>query len=395
MRLTAVDADVVVIGGGLQGLATTYYLSKAGKSVILIENREIASGASGTNEAFVWLSTRKKPEIPMVRKSIELYLTLSEELEFDTEYRRCGGYIIIESKEQMEQIKPWIERRHSDGLVEMELLDGPEFHSREPYMAESIVAATWNPLDGAINPIYLCIGLADKSKELGARILERTVVKEICIKGSAVHSVITDEYEIRTGTVVNACGAWASDIGKMVGIDIPIVPNRMQILVSEPIDFPLSDRVIMCACYIFGEAAKTSALESGDASEEDFELGFVYSQTKKGNLLLGSTAEFAGYDKSCTYGSITAIAKHTCQVAPLLKERKLSIIRSFANFFPFTRDDFPILGKVPNLRGFYMAAGHNGHGIASGISTGYLMSQLITLDETSIPISQFSIERFN
>ncbi|MEW6080691.1 MAG: FAD-binding oxidoreductase [Bacillota bacterium] len=384
------DADAVVIGGGILGLAVTYYLTRAGKSVLLLEKNEIASGASGANEAFVWTSTRKKKVMPMVQKSIQLYTSLGDELGRDIEYRQCGGYIVIESKEQMERMKPWIDQRHHDGLTEMELLDGPGFREREPLVSGTIVAATWNPVDGTINPIYLCLGLADKSRELGARIWEYSTVQEIRTRGRKVCLVVTDQGEIRTPTVVNAAGAWAASIGRLVGLEVPITPNRMQILVSEPVA-PLMDRVIMCSCYILGEQSKSSLLHSGGDGSE---LGFVYAQTKKGNLLLGSTSEFVGYDKSCSCESIRAISRHVCQLVPTLGEKGILVIRSFANFFPFTKDDFPILGRVPGIQGFYMAAGHNGHGIMLGISSGYLMSELIAYGETSISLEDFCIERF-
>lgn len=388
--MQGLEAEIVVLGGGAIGAATAYYLSKAGKDVILLESGELATGASGANEAFVWTSTRK-PGIPlrMALASAELFKELQSELDLDIEYKQTGGLIVIETERQLEMLKPWIEARREAGLEKMELLDAESLGSREPYLSRRLLGATFNPWDGCVNPIYLVLGLIDKAKAFGARVFEYTTVNQIIVKDGQIQSVVTDQGEIKTKYVVNACGAWSPNIGRLVGINLPITPNRMQLLVSEPIA-PFIDRVIMCACYISGEDAKNEYMDS----EQHSEVGLVYSQTKKGNLLLGSTTEFVGYDKQTTYQAMRAICHHVKELIPVLAERKINIIRSFANFFPYTADDLPIMGKVPGLEGFIMAAGHNGHGICLGPISGKLISELIVHGETSIPIDQLSLTRF-
>lgn len=385
------ETEVVVLGGGIVGISAAYFLAKASREVVLIEARELASGASGANETFVWTSTRKPGAIlKMALESVRLYKGFAEELGFDIEYGQCGGLIVIENEKQLEELKPWVEARHRDGLTDMRLLSREEVLSLEPHLSPTLVGATFNPLDGTVNPIYACLALADKARELGAKICEYTRVKEIKVKNDRVASVATDQGEIRTRYVVNACGAYAPDVGRLVGIDIPILPNRMQLLVTEALA-PFVNRVIMCAHYITGEDAKNDLLDSGSAESE---LGFVYSQTRKGNVLLGSTTEFAGYDKRTTYEAIRAVSRHAAGILPVLREREVKIIRSFANFFPYTRDDRPILGPVPGLEGFIMAAGHNGGGICLGPATGKLVAEMITEGEASMPIEELAITRF-
>jgi glycine/D-amino acid oxidase-like deaminating enzyme len=147
--------------------------------------------------------------------------------------------------------------------------------------------------------------------------------------------------------------------------------------------------MLMGASYVTEEYGKDEMI----ADRSKFGCALVIHPTVSGNLLLGSTWRFVGYDKRTSYEETVDIAKEVVKLLPPLKHAH--VIRTFANFFPFTHDDLPILGPVDGIEGFIMAAGHSGHGICLGPITGKLISELICEDRTSIPIDEMSLSRFS
>jgi sarcosine oxidase subunit beta len=120
--------------------------------------------------------------------------------------------------------------------------------------------------------------------------------------------------------------------------------------------------------------------------------GLIISQQAAGNLLIGASWRDTGYDKTMIQEEIELMASVNVQGMPMLKN--VRVIRSYANFFPHTEDDLPILGKVDGVEGFIMACGHNGHGIGMGPGSGKMIQELICTGETSIPLDELSLSRF-
>jgi sarcosine oxidase subunit beta len=231
------------------------------------------------------------------------------------------------------------------------------------------------------------VALNRKAAQMGAKIFYHTEVQGIRLENHRVKEVVTSRGSIRTNTVVNACGAWAPFIGNMVGIKIPIIPNRMEFIVTEQLP-PLIFHMLMGASYVTEEYGKDEMI----ADRRRFGCGLSIHQTVSGNILLGSTWRFTGYDRSTSYEETVAIGKEVKKLLPSLRD--FHVIRTFANFFPFTQDDLPILGYVEEIGGFIMAAGHSGHGICLGPITGKLVSELICTGQTSIPLDELSFSRF-
>jgi sarcosine oxidase subunit beta len=173
----------------------------------------------------------------------------------------------------------------------------------------------------------------------------------------------------------------------MVGIKIPVIPSRMEFVVTEQLP-PLIFHMLMGASYVTEEYSKDEMI----ADSRRFGCGLSIQQTVSGNILLGSTWRFTGYDRRTSHEETVAIGKEVKKLLPPLEN--FHVIRTFANFFPFTYDDLPILGYVEGIEGFIMAAGHSGHGICLGPITGKLVSELICTGQTSVPLDELSFSRF-
>ena len=377
------EAEVVVIGGGVVGSATAYFLAQAGKKVVLVDKGYKAGEASAANAAFVWSITRKPGiDIRLAMHSFSIHRQLQDELDKDFEYVHNGGLLVIDDEAQFPFVEAHLNARAEDGYP-LEMIDAKQVFELEPLLnRERILGAVFSADDGTTNPIFLVISLNLQAQKLGAKIFHHTEVKGIEVQGGKVKGVMTDKGTIQTETVVNAAGSWGCFIGEMVGLKVPITPFQLAMLVTEQLP-PCISHPIMGASYMMEEdTGKTGGLG----------CGLIISQQAAGNLLIGASWRDTGYDKTMIQEEIELMASVNVQGMPMLKN--VRVIRSYANFFPHTEDDLPILGKVDGVEGFIMACGHNGHGIGMGPGSGKMIQELICTGETSIPLDELSLSRF-
>jgi len=377
-------ADVVVIGGGVIGSSVAYHLSKKRVEVALLERNGLVSGTSGACDGLIYLQSKKPgPHLRLAMESKKRLDSLQEELGMDIEFRSCGGMIVVEKQEELEAMRLFVEEQKKIGL-EVTLLDSKEARELEPFLSEGILASTYSPLDGQVNPISLALAFLQGAKEKGAKIFPFTGVTGFSRKSHRVVCVKTTRGNVDTRVVVNAAGVHAPEIGRMIGVEIPVKPRRGQILVTEALP-PLLTRCLLSAKYI--------AAKYNPALAETGELGISIEQTKNGGFLLGSTREFVGFDRRTTWSAMKHIALQTSRIIPALRD--VRVIRTFAGLRPFTPDGLPILGPVRNVEGFFMAAGHEGDGIALSPITGQLIAEWIAEGSPSMDLSAFSLERFS
>ena len=379
-----VEAEVVGIGGGIVGSSIAYFLAQAGKKVVLVEKGYKAGEASGANAAWVWSLSRKAGiDIRLAMHSIKIHRQLQDELDMATEYVHKGGLLVIDGEEQIPFVEAHVKARAEDGYP-LEMIDGKQALELEPMLSkDKIRGAVWSPIDGTTNPLFLVIALNLQAKKLGAKIFHHTEVQGIEVTGGKVRGVMTDKGAIKTDTVVNAAGPWSCFIGEMLGLQVPVTPFQMAMLVTEQLP-PCVSHPIMGASYM---------VEEDTGKEGELGCGLIVSQQASGNLLIGASWRDAGYDKTTIREEIERIARLNMEAMPALKD--VRVIRSYANFFPHTQDDLPILGKVDAIEGFIMAAGHNGHGIGLGPGSGKLIQELICEGKTSIPLEHLSLSRFH
>ena len=382
------SAQVVVIGGGIIGTAATYYLAKQGIDVALVERGDFASGTSSACNGGVAMQTKGSGiKLKVALKSKEMYQHLGEELGEDLEFAMDGSMIIAETEDELEYIHSLAERQRSVGL-NVELLSKKETRERQPALSDRVVASTFCSIDGQINPLKVTFGFGRAARKEGANIHTYTEVRGIQVRRRRVSAVITDRGNIKTETVVNAGGMWAPDIGKMVGLEIPIRPRRGMLLITEPVP-PVIRGSLNSAKYLMSKYSEGTGGKKGN----EISGGFGLRTAKNGNLIIGSSREFVGYDKNTTFQGISFIGREAVRLVPIV--RNVNIIRTFAGLRPSTPDGLPILGEVPEVKGFIVAAGHEGDGIALAPITGALIANLIARGEYSEELVQLGIQRFN
>ncbi len=356
------QAEVVVIGGGARGASITYHLAKAGVQVVLVERDGLASGTSGATFALINVSGKSPDHYTALSlASANLYPGLEEELDTDLEYEREGNMLqIAEEEKEVEGLKWFINQQNQVPGVEIQFLDAKEARELEPALSPHIAGASFCAVDGHLNPFKLVHGYAKAAQRLGAKIFVHTPVIGIEVREGRVQGVRTTQGTIATHTVVNAAGVNIPDIGEMVNVSIPLVACRGQVITTE--QFP---RILR---------RPVGSLR----------------QTADGNILIGVTHDFTGYDRGVTYKAITQNTTRACRIFPVLKN--LQSIRFWAGLRPWPIDGLPILGPVPEVEGFIVATGHSGITLAQ--ITGKLIMEYITTGRPSLSLEPYSIHRF-
>ena len=382
----------MVIGGGAIGCSIAYYLAKKGGKVVVIERRGgLCSGASGANQGSCPVQIFKSPVLELVKESLRLYENLSEEIGYDVEYESTGSLLCSVDEKQYPAIKEHARSLRRSGM-NFRLVEGDKIRELEPSLGKDVVVGVEESDSAVINPFKLSYGFAYAARKLGAEFLLSTEVKEIEINKGTIASVVTDKGRIKANFVVNAAGAWSPEIGKMLGLTIPVRPQRGQVIVTEPVPLNKRWRYILDADYLTTAFNAEAVKKSGDPR---LKLGVAgsYTQENTGNWTLGSSRDFAGYNNRVTMQTVKYLAKRAIKFMPNLKD--VNCIRIFAGLRPFCYvDGLPILSKVDNPSGFVIATGHAGEGITLAPLTGKLISELITENRTSIPIDAFTFSRF-
>lgn len=378
------STGVVVIGAGVIGCAVAYYLARRGVRVTVLEAGGIASGSSGACDGLVFMQSKKPGvHLELALEGLALFAELRTALPFPIGFVQRGGMIVIETETEMAAMERFAARQREIGLP-VALMDGAEARRMEPGLSAHILGATHSPLDGQVDPIALTRALAQGARDLGAAVIPHAPVERMILSEGRVAAVETPRGRFRADAFVNAAGVLAPEIGRMAGLRIPITPRRGQLIVTRAC--PGRIRCCLLSADYIAAKYRTDPDPAGGH-------GVSIEQTENGNFLLGSTREFVGFDRRTTPEGLRHIAARATRILPALGA--VSVLRAFAGLRPYTPDGLPILGPAPDVSGLYLAAGHEGDGIALSAITGKLMAQLIEEGRTDIPLEAFRPERFS
>ncbi len=365
-------ADIVIIGGGIQGCSIAYNLAKKGaKNIVILEKNTCASGSSGRCGAGIRQQFGTKMNCILARESMKIFETLSEELDYDIELNQAGYLILAYTEKEINQFKKNVVLEQSLGIEAKMVTPEEAKEIVPPLNLEGIIGGTFCPTDGNVNPLYTTFGYAEAAQRLGVKYYPFTEVTEIETEDKRILSVITNKGKILTPIVVNAAGGYSGPVGKMAGVDIPVYSQRHQILITEPID-PLWKPMLM-----------------------SFSENYYFQQLPDGGVLGGygdPEHEIIGDNVGSSWQFSRTMAKKMVKLVPILKE--VHMVRQWAGLYNMSPDAQPILGEHPQLKGFYMSVGFSGHGFMLAPVTGRLIAELILDGKTSIPIDKLDIGRF-
>lgn len=384
--------DVIVIGGGVIGCSVAYYLSRRGQKVLLIEKKDHAQGSAGATDGVVSYHTKKPgKQMDLAVQSMKLFKTLPEDLQENIEYEEsCGGFQAAEDKDQWDMLCSIAEKQRESG-VDVKMLRIDDAREIEPMLAPDLYGILYAPSGAKIEPIRLTMALSHGAKRLGATVLTHTAVTDITKNsaGAVTGVTVEDGTHYEADKVVIACGSWSAEVGKLAGIELPIKPRKGQLIITEPVG-PFMKCTMQCALY---NVIKYMPERITDPKVLKIGASLSMHQTHDGGLLIGGTREWAGFDRTNTFEAVEAIMRRAARFFPAIKD--VSIIRTFAGLRPYSPDGLAMIGSTKKVPGLFIAAGHEGDGIALAPITGKLISEEIVDGRASYPIDTFSPDRFS
>ncbi len=378
--------DVAIVGGGVIGSSVAYYLAQHPLRVCLLEAGEIGSGASGAGDGFLSLQSKEPgPLLETAKASLELFRTLPADVVEMVEFAACGGMILARDRASLDSICQVASRATHQGL-QVDLLSPAEALELEPALAPVLAGASLCNAESQVNPLNLTLALARSAAQGGASVVENCPVTALSHEAGS-WCLTTSAGVLRAERVVCCAGAWSPVICEQLGARIPVYPLKGQVLVTEYTG-PLFTHTLAGAEYL----ASKHTVRGRAKSASTYSSGFTAEWTHSGNILLGSTREDAGYDRSTTPEALRSIAELATIYVPSLE--RLGVIRSYAGLRPQSDDGMPLVGEIPGRPGFWLATGHGGDGIALSLETGRLVAEGLLHNRELEELRPFSPARF-
>lgn len=421
--MSAVEAgkpksDVLILGGGVIGLACAYYLLRAGRSVRVLEKGAVGAATSHGNcgtitpshamplampgvisQALRWIfqadaplriaprldfallewllqfahrctwaqfrrvTAVKAPLLVLARQALE---DLVREAKLECEFATTGTLAVYRDAKAFEN-SAWLPRTLTEVGLPVETLDGAACRTLEPALNDSIVAGYRYPGDASLRPERYLAELARVVRELGADICESTTIDGFRTDGANVQAVTTDCGEYKADNVVLALGSWSSLVGRQLDLRIPIQPGKgYSITYTRP---KLSPRIPI-------------TLKERSVCVTAWQSGFR----------LGSTMEFAGYDTSLNRTRLDALRRGAAEY--LIEPEGPQVVEEWYGWRPMTYDDLPILGRASRLQNLLLATGHGMLGVTMSAATGMLISQMICGQPLALDAGPYAPDRF-
>ena len=390
-------AEVVVIGAGIMGLAIAYNLAALGvTNVVVVDKSYLCGGASGRNGGGVRAQWSSEANVRLMQESIRMCKDFASKMKINVWFRQ-GGYLFLARTEEMRcRLESSVKLQNDCGLP-TRMLTPKEARRLVPELdTNGVAAASYNADDGVVFPWPFVWGFAQAATKLGVRVLTFRDVVGIETRGARIEAVVTKpcgppgergasgganaasrargarggEHVIRTNKIVNAAGAWAPELARMVGVDLPNKPHRHEICSTEPLKPWLKPLVA------------------------DLSDGLYFSQSTRGEIVGGIGNEYVppGLDQQSSHAFLGKYARSLVRACPVLA--RVKVLRQWAGCYDLTPDANPICGPVDAAEHFYQASGFMGHGFMMAPIIGKRMAELIS-DGAAIPmLERWSLRRF-
>lgn len=370
-----VRTDVIIVGGGIMGAATAFFLRQRGRSVALIERGLIGQQASGTNFGNVRRQGRFLPQLPLANRSRAIWGRLNELLGEDAEFLPTGHIRVTYNDEMTGKVEAYAAEARHYGL-DLEIISGNALRDRFPFLGPEVRAGSYSPNDGHANPRLAAPAFGRAAKRAGAEVYEKTEIATVEKDGEGFRVEATDGRVFRGTQLLISAGAWGNKLSTQFGEPVPLVTHGPQMAVTEPVPYAIEPVL-------------------GVSTSVAHEVVYL-RQVKRGNIVFGggnrgpASAETrrAFVKPENTLSQLEQITR----IVPALN--RLAVIRVWSGIESYLPDDIPIMGPSAKVSGLHYAFGFCGHGFQLGPGVGDVMAELIDTGTTTTPIEPFAISRF-
>ena len=366
------SADVVIVGGGISGCALAYQLAKRKVDVMLLERETLGSQSTGKCAGGVRQQFSTEDNVRVMRLSVKLLEIFEQETGHPADFRQIGYLFVFTQPQQVEDFRHNMEMWHRVGLTEARWVDPAEAAKMVPVLnVDDVLGCTFCPTDGIASPNDVTFGYAAAARRLGARLKEGVEVTGIDIASGRVQGVRTSAGDIATRLVINCAGPWAASIGRMAGLEIPVLPYRRHIAVTGA--FP--------------------AVPRNTPMTVDFHTSLYFHPEGDGVLMgMSDRSEPPAYVIDVNWEFLEKMFEQAARRAPAFAGA--GVKTAWAGLYESTPDHQAILGPIGEVEGFWCAAGFSGHGFMQAPAASLLLTQLLLDTKSEIDISSFAFERF-
>jgi len=369
--MRTIHHDVAIIGGGLVGTWTAYFLRKRGRSVAVMEKGAVGSQASGVNFGNVRLQGRHLTEFPLALRAIEQWERIDELIGERCEFSQCGHYYLALHPKEIAKLERYQAEGTAGGL-EIELIGGNELRRRFPWLGPDACGATFSKRDGTANPRLVTPAVARAARALGADIYPNTRVTAVEPAGEKLRVVTDEDIAFEAPLVLNAAGAWGNEIAQQFGETTPMFEAAPPNFVTEPLPYFLN-----------------TILQAVNGSV------FV-RQVERGNVIVGfyprGPADRAKNRAPVPAGKIPTALANMARAVPMLKSAQA--IRVWSGIEGYLPDMLPVMGWSRTQKNLLHAFGFCGHGFQLSPGVGYTLAEMLDEGAARIPIEAFAIDRF-
>jgi len=374
-------SDVLVIGAGVIGAATAYFAAQQGLTVTVLDKGLPASGTSSACEGNILVSDKELgPELELTRYSLGVWHGDLAEHKRLWEFESKGGIIVASRESSLASLNRVMAAQAGYGVV-VEKLDPDTLRNAEPNITPDALGGASYPEDCQVQPMLVAAHLVRLATDAGARFVADTPVNGFLRSGDRITGVRTPRGDFSAGSVVNCTGTWAGELAALAGVNVPVLPRRGFVMVTEPLP-PMVHHKVYAAEYI----------DNVGSSEAGLQASPVVEGTPSGTILIGSTRERVGFDRAVSTNALRLLAGNAVALFPFLEHVKA--IRHYHGFRPYCPDHLPVIGHDERAPGLWHAAGHEGAGIGLSAGTGKLLAQALSGQAPDLDLSPFAPARF-
>lgn len=376
------NPDVLIIGAGIVGAAVARAAAEAGFSVTVVERGTIAAGTTSRCEGNLLVSDKEVgPELELALHSQRIWRGELAEHASRWEFEAKGGLVVAASEGGKTALNALADHQRSLGIRADDVPDIAALHGIEPYLNPAMAGGVYYPDDAQVQPVLAAHHLLRLARDRGARLLTGVTVTGIRVRSGRAIGIDSSAGVIDAGVVVNCAGPWAGEIAALAGLELPVLPRRGFVLVTEPVPVTVRHKVY-AAEYVQNVASSDAGLQ----------VSSVVEGTPSGTILMGASRERVGFDSSFSAEAVGRVARAGAELFPVLAD--VQILRTYSGFRPYCPDHLPVIGPDARLPGLWHAAGHEGAGIGLSVGTAALIVQALCGEPTDLPLDAFRPERF-
>ena len=374
---TPFASDVIVIGGGIMGCASAYFLRRRGLSVTLLESDLVGRQASGTNFGNVRRQGRPLFQLPLANRAIAVWRQAAELLECDVEYRQFG-HVRVCYRDRPDTAAA-MEAYAADAAghdLRLDMLTGAAMRARFPFLGPDVLAASHSPECGHANPRLISSAFARAAQKLGARIHENCAAADAGKAGGDFLVVAADGRRFRAPALLVTAGAWGDRFARAFGEPVPLSAQAPNMCVTEPLPYAIGPSV---------------GVVTPDRAESVY-----FRQVERGNLVIGG----GHYNPAFPDRFRVAVKPENSlglwqQIQRLIPAAgRASVIRTWSGIEGYLPDSHPVMGPSATVGGLFYAFGFAGAGFQLGPGVGETMAELIDTGRTDIDLAPYRIGRF-